>query len=231
MLFSFTADTMEPLHADSSGVSHPIPGPRESNISASDTSNVPPTSLGPAANHSGSFDKPFELLQQWHSQPRKLRIIHVGAGATGLCAAYKMERQLTDYELVCYDKNHEVGGTWLQNRYPGCACDVPAHIYTYTFEPNPEWRSYYAYAPEIHDYFLNFCKKYSLRKYIKLKHKVLGAKWHEKKAQWAVEVEHRGQTFTDWCDILMNGSGLLNKARCEYFSRESRFLFPVTPEV
>lgn len=55
------------------------------------------------------------LQDQWHSQPRKLRIIHVGAGATGLCTAYKMERQLTDYELVCYEKNAEIGGTWLES--------------------------------------------------------------------------------------------------------------------
>lgn len=157
----------------------------------------------------------FELVQQWHSQPRKLRIIHVGAGATGLCAAFKMERQLTDYELVCYEKNHEVGGTWLQNRYPGCACDVPAHIYTYTFEPHAKWKSYYAYAPDIQDYFVGFCDKYNLRKYIKLEHKVLSAVWHEEKGQWEVQVEHGGETFVDWCDILVNGSGLLNQWKCE----------------
>jgi len=158
---------------------------------------------------------PFELLQQWHSQPRKMRIIHVGAGATGLCAAFKMERQLTDYELVCYDRNSEVGGTWLVNRYPGCACDVPAHIYTYTFEPYAKWKSYYATSPDINDYFIEFCEKYNLRKYIKLKHTVLGAVWHEDKAQWEVQVEHNGETFTDWCDVLVNGSGLLHQWKCE----------------
>ena len=173
----------------------------------------------------GPSHKPFELLQQWHSQPRKLRIVHVGAGATGLCAAYKFERQMTEYELVCYDKNSEVGGTWLQNRYPGCACDVPAHIYTYTFEPNPDWKSYYAFSPDIQEYFLSFCEKYGLRKYIKLQHKVIGAVWHEDKGQWAVEVEHSGEKFTDWCDILMNGSGLLNQYRC----KQSTPLFARSP--
>lgn len=58
-----------------------------------------------------------ELIDQWHSQPRTLRIIHVGAGATGLCAAWKMERQLDNYELVCYEKNPEIGGTWLESEY------------------------------------------------------------------------------------------------------------------
>ncbi|CAG9948058.1 unnamed protein product [Clonostachys rosea f. rosea IK726] len=122
-----------------------------------------------------------------------------------------MERQLSDYELVCYEKNDEVGGTWLQNRYPGCACDVPAHIYTYTFEPNPRWKSYYAYAPEIQEYFVNFCDKYGLREYIKFNHKVLSAVWHEGGGQWKVQIEHNGQVFTDWCHVLVNGSGLLNK--------------------
>ncbi|OJJ01771.1 hypothetical protein ASPVEDRAFT_192049 [Aspergillus versicolor CBS 583.65] len=155
----------------------------------------------------------FQLVQQWHSQPRKLRIIHIGAGATGLCAAYKMERQLSDCELVCYEKNDEIGGTWLQNRYPGCACDVPAHIYTYTFEPNPKWKSYYAHSPEIHEYFMEFCEKYNLRKYIKLRHRVTSAVWCEDRGKWEVRIEHDGAVLTDWCDILVNGSGLLNQYR------------------
>lgn len=55
------------------------------------------------------------LVNQWHSQPRKLRIIHVGAGATGLCTAYKMRNQLENYELVCYEKNSSIGGTWFES--------------------------------------------------------------------------------------------------------------------
>jgi cation diffusion facilitator CzcD-associated flavoprotein CzcO len=58
---------------------------------------------------------PNGLFNQWHSQPRKLKIVHVGFGATGICTAFKMERQLTDYELVCYEKNDELGGTWYES--------------------------------------------------------------------------------------------------------------------
>lgn len=65
----------------------------------------------------GEPDDTSDLVQQWHSQSRKLRIIHVGAGATGLCAAYKMRNQLQDYELVCYEKNDSIGGTWLESKY------------------------------------------------------------------------------------------------------------------
>lgn len=74
------------------------------------------------------------------------------------------------------------------------------------------------YSPEIHDYFVNFCEKYNLRKYIKLEHKVVGAFWHEDCGQWEVRVEHLGQTITDWCDVLVNGSGLLNCWKCKLLS-------------
>ncbi|XP_014550140.1 hypothetical protein COCVIDRAFT_43224 [Bipolaris victoriae FI3] len=150
---------------------------------------------------------------QWHSQPRTIRIIHVGAGATGLCTAYKMRSQLQNYQLVCYEKNASIGGTWLENRYPGCACDVPAHVYTYSFLPNPKWSSYYAYSHEILEYFGKFYRDQNLGEFVKLNHRILGARWHEDKGQWEVEIEHQGKTFIDWCDILMNGSGLLNRWR------------------
>jgi ribulose 1,5-bisphosphate synthetase/thiazole synthase len=55
------------------------------------------------------------LLEQWHSQPMPIRVIHVGAGATGLCCAHKMECQLSNYELVCYEKNSSIGGTWFES--------------------------------------------------------------------------------------------------------------------
>ncbi|KAF2180148.1 FAD/NAD(P)-binding domain-containing protein [Zopfia rhizophila CBS 207.26] len=167
----------------------------------------------PPKPHVPRRDPVSGLVDQWHSQPTTVRVIHVGAGATGLCTAYKMRNKLQHYELVCYEKNDSIGGTWFENTYPGCACDVPAHVYTYTFLPNPKWSSYYAYSPEILEYFQKFYHDQNLEEFVKLKHKVLGAKWHEDKGQWEVEIEHGGCTFTDWCHILMNGSGLLNRWR------------------
>ena len=58
---------------------------------------------------------------------RPIRMICVGAGAAGLQIAYKAERVLKDVELQIYEKNSDVGGTWLENRYPGCTCDIPSH--------------------------------------------------------------------------------------------------------
>jgi cation diffusion facilitator CzcD-associated flavoprotein CzcO len=58
--------------------------------------------------------------------PGRIKIIHVGMGASGLLAAHKAKKLLQNYELICYEKNETIGGTWLENRYPGCACDIPA---------------------------------------------------------------------------------------------------------
>lgn len=68
----------------------------------------------------------YTTLKQYHSKPTKLRVACVGAGASGLCLAYKMERQMVpgSWELTLFEKNPQFGGTWYENTYPGVACDV-----------------------------------------------------------------------------------------------------------
>ena len=63
--------------------------------------------------------------------PNRIRIIHVGMEAGGMLAAHKAKKTLNHCELVCYEKNDNVGGTWYENRYPGCACGSPAHTSTF----------------------------------------------------------------------------------------------------
>ncbi|KAF5316157.1 hypothetical protein D9619_006298 [Psilocybe cf. subviscida] len=143
---------------------------------------------------------------------RHLKVICIGAGASGLLLAYKMQRSFENFELVIYDKNDAVSGTWYENKYPGCACDIPAHVYTYTFEPNPDWSSVYAGSDEIFQYFERFADKYNLRQYVKLQHLVSKAVWNAKAGNWEVEVVDTkdGTVINDTCDILVNGSGVLN---------------------
>ncbi|KIW82108.1 hypothetical protein Z517_05135 [Fonsecaea pedrosoi CBS 271.37] len=156
-------------------------------------------------------DDDYEVLDQYHSQPRKLKIIHVGAGASGLLLAYKAERQLRNYELTCYEKNPSIGGTWWENRYPGCACDIPAHTYTYTFRPNPEWSGFYSRSDEIQTYFEKFYDEYKLDRYVRLNTEVVSATWFEDSGEWEVELKNADGTFTDRCHVLINGSGVVNK--------------------
>ncbi|KAK1088477.1 hypothetical protein LTR48_001548 [Friedmanniomyces endolithicus] len=120
-------------------------------------------------------------------------------GGSGLLAAHKAKKMLSNYELY-------------ENRYPGCACDIPAHTYTFPFEPNPDWSGYYSYAPEIQEYFIRFYTKYNLEPFVVLGTEVVAAEWHDLEGKWHVQLKRKdGSTFEDTCNVLINGSGVLTK--------------------
>lgn len=85
--------------------------------------------------------KDYNILETPLGEPRHIRIITIGAGAAGLNLAYQINKHMQNIALVIYEKNPEIGGTWYENRYPGCACDIPSHSYQFTWEPNPNWNS------------------------------------------------------------------------------------------
>ncbi|KAM0431515.1 hypothetical protein ACHAPT_005493 [Fusarium lateritium] len=142
---------------------------------------------------------------------RPLRIVCVGAGATGLQLAYKAERLLEDVTLQIYEKNDDIGGTWLENRYPGCACDIPSHSYQFTWARNPCWSHFYSPSKEIWEYFKDVATKFNLERHVKLSHRVQSAKWDEDLGVWELIVlTPDGTTIIDRCEILVNGTGVLN---------------------
>ncbi|PWY77304.1 monooxygenase [Aspergillus sclerotioniger CBS 115572] len=144
---------------------------------------------------------------------RHVKVISVGAGASGLCLAYKLQRSFQNWDLTIYEKNPEIAGTWYENRYPGCACDVPSHNYVYSFEPKSDWSSVYASSSEIRGYFNDFVDKYGLRKHILTSHMVTEARWFEESGRWEVTVTDltTDQTVHNWCHILVHATGYLNK--------------------
>jgi len=95
-----------------------------------------------------------------------LRIVIIGAGMAGILSAIRL-REAGYENFVIYEKSDRLGGTWRENTYPGIACDVPAHLYTYSFEPNPEWSSTFASGPEIQEYFERVAQKYDVIPYIR----------------------------------------------------------------
>jgi len=85
---------------------------------------------------------------------RKLRVLTIGAGVTGILMTYRIQKDCPNVEHVIYEKNEDIGGTWLENRYPGAACDIPSHAYTYQFALNPDWPRFFSYSPDIWKYLV-----------------------------------------------------------------------------
>ncbi|KAI0444838.1 hypothetical protein F4803DRAFT_510002 [Xylaria telfairii] len=146
---------------------------------------------------------------------RHVRIVVIGAGASGLLVAYKLQKDFSNFTLVIYEKNPSVSGTWYENRYPGCACDVPSHTYTWSFEPKPDWSSVYASSKEIYEYFEGFAKKYNLHQYIRFQHQVVGAYWNNDMGEYNINIKDTANDLmaADHCDILINAGGVLNNWR------------------
>lgn len=177
---------------------------------ATATNGLDPVYQYPEATSEG----PYRVIDQYHSKPSKLRVACVGAGATGLCLAYKMEKLLEpgSFELTLFDKNPHFGGTWYENTYPGVACDIPSHLYTFTFDPNPNWSYYFAYGDEIQKYFEDFADRHGSRQYMKLNSRVTECRWSEEEGVWHIKVQdtQSGHVWNDWAHCLVNGTGILN---------------------
>ena len=94
-----------------------------------------------AANGVGNGIKPYEIVEEPSRYRRKIRIIVIGAGASALNFAHDIDTNPLDTELVLYEKNPEIGGTWYENRYPGCGCDIPSVNYQFSWAPSPDWTS------------------------------------------------------------------------------------------
>ncbi|KAF9888521.1 hypothetical protein FE257_008628 [Aspergillus nanangensis] len=150
---------------------------------------------------------------QYALNPRKLRIITIGAGFSGLLLAHKFQHRFPELQEfvdhTIFEGRNDLGGTWLVNTYPGVQCDVPSHIYAFPFDPNPDWPRFYSSGPSIHDYIKRTAKKWNLDRDVQLDTRVVGAHWQEQSGKWKITVEHGGVEREEFCDILISGQGNL----------------------
>ncbi|KAK3718844.1 hypothetical protein LTR37_004760 [Vermiconidia calcicola] len=165
-----------------------------------------PGSSGYSINPDSTYNDP---------KNRKLRVLTIGGGVTGILMAYQIQKHCENIEHVIYEKNEDIGGTWLENRYPGCACDIPSHAYTYQFALNADWPRFFSYSPDIWKYLDKVCETFGLRKYMNFNTAVTGCYWNEEKGQWKVTLRQstpgeEPRDFEDWCDLLLQGTGILN---------------------
>ncbi|OKL62005.1 hypothetical protein UA08_02920 [Talaromyces atroroseus] len=142
---------------------------------------------------------------------RPIRVVVMGAGLSGIISCIRLSQRIKNIDLIVYEKNADVGGTWYENRYPGCKCDVPSHTYQATFEPNLEWSHFYANSKEIYQYWKKVAVKYGCMKYIKLKHRVVETCWSDERAQWNLKVQTEDDSvIIDSCSVFISSVGGLN---------------------
>ena len=135
-----------------------------------------------------------------------LRVVVIGAGMAGILAGVRLlERGNSNFAI--YEKGHGVGGTWRENRYPGLTCDVPAHAYTYSFAPNPEWSAFYAGGREIEAYFQKVFDDHGLGEYTRFDTEVTGCEYDDDTHKWTVTLS---DGTTDIADVVIAASGVLH---------------------
>ena len=120
------------------------------------------------------------------SGPTEVEVAILGSGFSGLGTAIRLKQQGID-DFVILEREREVGGTWQVNTYPGCGCDVPSHLYSFSFAPNPDWSRTYSLQPEIRDYLRRCADRFGVRQHVRFDHEVTGATWDEDASRWEVE--------------------------------------------
>lgn len=138
---------------------------------------------------------------------RALRFVILGAGMSGILAAIRL-RQAGHHDVTLYEKADRLGGTWRENTYPGIACDVPAHLYSYSFEPNAGWSRMLAPGYEIQAYFERTADRHGIRPLIRFGEEVISCV--HQGGRWQLETARGTQ---DQADVVIAATGILHHPR------------------
>ena len=153
------------------------------------------------------------------SKKKILDAIIIGMGFSGVCSAIKLlENKIDNFEI--HEKSKGVGGTWNENIYPGAACDVPSHLYCFSFEPNPNWTRRYAKQPEIKRYIEHCVEKYNINKYANFSSKVISIQLIEKSSLWLIKF-HNGNEIR--AKHVIHAAGGIHKPTIPSFKNLSQY--------
>ena len=162
---------------------------------------------------------------KWRTEPKNLRDFKVGvigAGVSGLCMAIKMQE--AGIPFVIFEKNHTVGGTWLENGYPGCGVDTPNHFYSLSFEPNHDWPEHFSKRNELWKYMETVADKYDLRRHIRFDTEIASVVYDEAAGMWDLTTAS-GEVVR--VNAVVSAVGQLNRPTIPEFPGLSDFAGPV----
>ncbi|RMD86569.1 MAG: NAD(P)/FAD-dependent oxidoreductase [Alphaproteobacteria bacterium] len=170
----------------------------------------------PEPCHSHGADAVWQRAFAGDAMPRidrdpsgKPRIAIIGAGFAGIGLAIRL-RQAGYRDILLYERADSPGGTWRDNVYPGCACDVPAHLYSFSFAPNPHWSRKYAPQPEIRAYLERCARAFGILPRIRFGHDLREARFDTARARW--HLAFAGGSKAE-ADFLVIARGQLSEPR------------------
>ncbi|KFA70746.1 hypothetical protein S40288_09221 [Stachybotrys chartarum IBT 40288] len=137
------------------------------------------------------------------------QVIIIGAGFGGIDMACALKRKLNFENFIIYDRNSDIGGTWYDNNYPGCAVDIPGLIYQLSYAPEPNFPRVFPTRLEMLAYLERTVAKYDLYRHVQLNMSWITASWLEDEQRWSVELKNTqtGETFIQECKVLVGAIG------------------------
>ncbi|MFL5667144.1 MAG: flavin-containing monooxygenase, partial [Ktedonobacteraceae bacterium] len=149
------------------------------------------------------------LVNESSNEDAHVRHVHVailGTGFSGLGMAIRL-KQRGQEDFVVIERASDIGGTWRDNTYPGCACDIPSHLYSFSFALNPHWSRTYSSQREIWDYLRRCAERFGILPHIQWNSELLNASWNEDDQCWHITTTQAQIT----ADILILGNGPLSE--------------------
>jgi cation diffusion facilitator CzcD-associated flavoprotein CzcO len=138
---------------------------------------------------------------------RSVRVVIVGGGVGGIAQAIALQRQGID-DVVILERSQSVGGTWQANTYPGLACDVPSHLYSFSFEPNSAWTRRFSPGPEIRAYVEDVARRHGVLEKVRMGAEVQRAAWDDEAGRWQIDLVDGGRYEAD---VLVSAVGQLSR--------------------
>jgi cation diffusion facilitator CzcD-associated flavoprotein CzcO len=139
-----------------------------------------------------------------------VRVLIVGAGFAGLAMAVRLKEAGID-DFVVLERGDDVGGTWRDNTYPGAACDVPSHLYSFSFAPNPRWTRSFSPQWEILDYLRDVAARYGVVGHLRLGTGAEALSWDDGARHWVVDVDGQDERYGYTADVVVGAMGALSE--------------------
>jgi 4-hydroxyacetophenone monooxygenase len=158
--------------------------------------------------------------------PEDFRVVIIGAGLSGLCMAMKLAA--AGVKFVVLEKDRDLGGTWLENVYPGCGVDTPGHLYSFSFAPNPAITRYFAKRDEVQDYIERLAGDFDIRRHVRFGTEVVRAEYQSAEGEWHIDVrDATGSPETLVANVLVSAVGMVNRPFIPPIPGLDRFPGPV----